>query len=152
MEAWLAMSDVLTSDARGAPRAQRPAQRPPRPPAPPPRRRSRIFVGVWATLAAAAAGLLLVEAVALSSWIAETRTHAPLSAVLRTGAAFWLLGNGGHPQPPGRPPAPLSAVLRTGAAFWLLGNGGHLPLPAGTAALIPLGLSILFFAFAMRSG
>jgi hypothetical protein len=61
--------------------------------------------------------------VALSSWIAETRTAAPLSAVLRTGAAFWLLG-----------------------------NGGHLHLPAGNAELIPLGLSLLFFAFAMRSG
>ncbi len=70
-----------------------------------------------------AAGLLLVEAVALSSWIAETRTAAPLSAVLRTGAAFWLLG-----------------------------NGGRLHLAAGNAALIPLGLSVLFFAFTMRSG
>jgi hypothetical protein len=80
-------------------------------------------VGIWATLAAAAAGLLLVEAVALSAWIAETRTHAPLSVVLRTGAAFWLLG-----------------------------NGGHLHLPGGNAGLIPLGLSLLFFAFAMRSG
>jgi hypothetical protein len=82
-----------------------------------------LLVGVWSALAAVAAGLLLVEAVALSSWIAETRTHAPLSAVLRTGAAFWLLG-----------------------------NGGHLHLPGGNTALIPLGLSILFFAFAMRSG
>ncbi len=116
------MSDVLTSGSRAASRAA-----PPRPPAPPPRpkarRRSRVLAGIWAALAAVAAGLLLVEAVALSSWIAETRTHAPLSAVLRTGAAFWLLG-----------------------------NGGHLRLPAGNAALIPLGLSILFFAFAMRSG
>jgi uncharacterized protein DUF6350 len=118
------MSDVLTSGSRGSTRA------PARPPGPPPlparapgRRRPRVLVGIWSALAAVAAGLLLVEAVALSSWIAETRTHAPLSAVLRTGAAFWLLG-----------------------------NGGRLHLPAGNAALIPLGLSLLFFAFAMRSG
>ncbi len=51
-----------------------------------------------------------------------------------------------------RAAAPLTVVLRTGAAFWLLGNGGRLHMPAGTAALIPLGLSILFFAFAARSG
>ncbi len=82
-----------------------------------------MLVGVWGALAAAAAGLLVVEAIAMMSWIAETRASAPLTVVLRTGAAFWLLG-----------------------------NGGRLHMPAGTAALIPLGLSILFFAFAARSG
>ncbi len=122
------MSDVLTSGSRGSTRAApaRPPALPPRPQRPHRphgRRRPRVLVGIWWALAAAAAGLLLVEAVALSSWIAETRTAAPLSAVLRTGAAFWLLG-----------------------------NGGRLHLAAGNAALIPLGLSILFFAFATRSG
>ncbi|HEX4016937.1 MAG TPA: DUF6350 family protein [Frankiaceae bacterium] len=119
------MSDLLTSDSRGAARAA--STRPPGPPQRPPgslrRRRSRAFAGVLGALAAAAAGLLVVEAITMTCWIAETRTSAPLTVVLRTGAAFWLLGNGGRSH-----------------------------LPAGTAALIPLGLSILFFAFATRSG
>jgi hypothetical protein len=122
------MSDLLTSGSRGAPRAAPAApKRRAAPPAPPPRpqsrRRSRVLVGIGGAVAAAAAGLLVVEAIAMMSWIAETRTSAPLTVVLRTGGAFWLLG-----------------------------NGGRLHLPAGTAALIPLGLSILFFAFATRSG
>ncbi len=82
-----------------------------------------MLVGIGGAVAAAAAGLLVVEAVALMSWIAEPRAAAQLPVVLRTGAAFWLLG-----------------------------NGGRLHVPSGTAALIPLGLSILFFAFAIRSG
>ncbi len=51
-----------------------------------------------------------------------------------------------------RSAAPLSATLRTGAAFWLLGHGTRLHLPGGTAALIPLGLSILFAALTARAG
>jgi hypothetical protein len=118
------MSDLLTSGSRGAPRPAPPRRRgPPAAPRPKVHRRSRVLVGIGSALAAAAAGLLVVEAVAMMCWIGETRTAAPLTVVLRTGAAFWLLG-----------------------------NGGRLHLPAGTAALIPLGLSILFFAFAARSG
>ena len=74
-------------------------------------------------MASVAIGLLLVEAVCLIAWMAEPRSAAPLSDALRTGGAFWLLG-----------------------------HGGRLGLPAGTAALIPLGLSILFAALAARSG
>jgi Family of unknown function (DUF6350) len=123
------MSDLLTSGSRGSARGTPPRKAAPpaapqgRQPRPEVRRRSRVLTGIGVALAAAAAGLLLVEAVALICWIAETRSAAPLGVALRTGAAFWLLG-----------------------------NGGRLHLPAGTAALIPLGLSILFFAFASRSG
>ena len=103
------MSDVLTPGARGSDVSRRPARQDRRariPTAGPraPRRAapaSALLVGIWAALAAAAAGLLLVEAVVLSSWIAETRTAAPLSVVLRTGAAFWLLGNGAPAARPG---------------------------------------------------
>jgi hypothetical protein len=79
--------------------------------------------GISAALAAVAIGLLAVEVVTLLSWVAESRSAAPLSAALRTGAAFWLLG-----------------------------HGGRLHLPAGTAALIPLGLTLLFGALAARAG
>ncbi len=67
--------------------------------------------------------MLLVQAVCLIAWIAEPRSAAPLSAALRTGAAFWLLG-----------------------------HGGRLGMPAGTVALIPLGLSLLFAALLTRAG
>jgi hypothetical protein len=79
--------------------------------------------GVSAALIAAGVGLLLVIAVAMTVWIGETRTSAPLGDVLRTGAAFWLLG-----------------------------HGARLHLPEGTAALIPLGLSVLFVALISRAG
>jgi hypothetical protein len=59
----------------------------------------------------------------MTVWIGETRTHAPLGEVLRTGAAFWLLG-----------------------------HGARLQLPDGTAALLPLGLSVLFALLASRAG
>ena len=55
-----------------------------------------MLVGIGGALAAAAAGLLVVEAITMVCWIAERRTAAPLTVVLRTGAAFWLLGNGGR--------------------------------------------------------
>ena len=74
-------------------------------------------------MASVSIGLLLIEAICLTAWIAEPRSAAPLSDALRTGGAFWLLG-----------------------------HGGRLGLPAGTAALIPLGLSVLFAALAARSG
>jgi hypothetical protein len=100
---------------------------PPRPPrAAPPRpqpRPSKVLAGVSAALLAAAIGLLIVEAIALVVWMAEPRSSAPLSGALRTGAAFWLLG-----------------------------HGGRLQLPAGTAGLIPLGLSVIFAALAARAG
>jgi hypothetical protein len=98
--------------------------RPPRaaPPRPPPRP-SKVLAGVSAALLAAAIGLLLVEAIALVVWMAEPRSSAPLSGALRTGAAFWLLG-----------------------------HGGRLHLPAGTAGLIPLGLSAIFASLAARAG
>ena len=100
---------------------------PPRPPrAAPPRpqpRPSRVLSGVSAALLAAVIGLLMVEAVALVVWMAEPRSSAPLSDALRTGAAFWLLG-----------------------------HGGRLNLPAGTAGLIPLGLSAIFASLAARAG
>jgi hypothetical protein len=100
---------------------------PPRPPrAAPPRpqpRPSRVLSGVSAALLAAVIGLLMVEAVALVVWMAEPRSSAPLSDALRTGAAFWLLG-----------------------------HGGRLSLPAGTAGLIPLGLSAIFASLAARAG
>ncbi len=79
--------------------------------------------GISSALFAAFGGLLVVEAIALIIWMAEPRASAPLSAALRTGAAFWLLG-----------------------------HGGRLHLPAGTAALIPLGLTALFAAFIARAG
>ena len=118
------MPDLLNQTPRTAPRAA-PA-RPPRAPLPPRsdlRRRSRVLTGLVAALGVAATGLLIVEAVALIAWIAETRSAAPLTDALRTGSAFWLLG-----------------------------HGGRLKLPAGTAALIPLGLSILFAVLASRAG
>jgi hypothetical protein len=121
------MPDLLNQTPKAAPRTAAP--RPPRPrgPASPPppslRRRSRVLTGITAALAAAAVGLLLVEAVCLIAWIAEPRSAAPLSAALRTGAAFWLLG-----------------------------HGGRLGMPAGTVALIPLGLSVLFAALLARAG
>ena len=74
-------------------------------------------------MVAVAVGLLLVVAVAMVVWVAETRSSAPLGDVMRTGAAFWLLG-----------------------------HGARLHLPDGTAALIPLGLSVLFAALASRAG
>ena len=100
---------------------------PPRPSrAAPPRpqsRPSRVLSGVSAALLAAVIGLLIVEAVALVVWMAEPRSSAPLGDALRTGAAFWLLG-----------------------------HGGRLGLPAGTAGLIPLGLSAIFASLTARAG
>ena len=100
---------------------------PPRPPrAAPPRpqaRPSRVVTGVSSALLAAIIGLLIVQAVALVVWMAEPRSTAALSDALRTGAAFWLLG-----------------------------HGARLNLPAGTAGLIPLGLSAIFASLAARAG
>ena len=81
------------------------------------------MTGISSALLAAVIGLLIVEAVALVVWMAEPRSSAPLSDALRTGAAFWLLG-----------------------------HGGRLNLPAGTAGLIPLGLSAIFASLAARAG
>ncbi|MCW2545690.1 MAG: hypothetical protein JWN96_150, partial [Mycobacterium sp.] len=83
----------------------------------------RVVSGVSAALLAAVIGLLIIEAVALVVWMAEPRS-----------------------------PAPLSDALRTGAAFWLLGHGGRLHLPAGSAGLIPLGLSAIFAGLTARAG
>jgi hypothetical protein len=82
-----------------------------------------VLSGVSAALLAAVIGLLIIEAIALVVWMAEPRSSAPLSDALRTGAAFWLLG-----------------------------HGARLHLPAGSAGLIPLGLTVIFAALAARSG
>ena len=117
------MPDLLNQTPKAPSRAPAPRPRRPAPPPPPARHRSRVLTGITGALVAAAVGLLLVEAVCLIAWIAEPRSAAPLSAALRTGAAFWLLG-----------------------------HGGRLALPAGTVALIPLGLSLLFAALLSRAG
>ncbi len=117
------MPDLLNNPPRAAARPAPPQAARPAPSREDPRRRSRVLAGISAASAAALAGLLVVEAVVLVVWMAEPRSAAPLSAALRTGAAFWLLG-----------------------------HGGRLQLPAGTAALIPLGLSVLFVALASRAG
>jgi hypothetical protein len=116
------MPDLL-ADTYPTPRSAPP--RPPRgaPPRPQERRQSRVLSGVGAAALAAAIGLLIVEAVALVVWMAEPRTSAPLSDALRTGAAFWLLG-----------------------------HGGRLHLPAGTAGLMPLGLTLIFAGLSARAG
>lgn len=116
------MPDLLNSPPKVA---TRPALPPPRPAAARPSAgpRSGGLTGIGAALAAAAVGLLAVEVVTLLAWIAEPRSAAPLSAALRTGAAFWLLG-----------------------------HGGRLHLPGGTAALIPLGLTLMFGALTARAG
>ena len=121
------MPDLLNQTPKAAPRTPAPRPSRPRGSVPPPRpslrSQSRILTGITAALVAAAVGLLLVEAVCLIAWIAEPRSAAPLSAALRTGAAFWLLG-----------------------------HGGRLGMPAGTVALIPLGLSLLFATLLARAG
>ena len=82
-----------------------------------------MLAGVNAALAAAAVGLLVVELITLLSWVSERRSAAPLSAALRTGAAFWLLGHGGRLHLFGQPAAllPLGLTLSFGL---LAGRGG----------------------------